>query len=107
MTINFPWGSLLRGVLGHDEVALAGLATLLAPGAQATALFSVIPRDGVPAPHSALAAVYAHAGLELVESRPATEQEIAASGSSWAKKLRAGSVTRPVTRLRIRAKTVS
>jgi hypothetical protein len=48
MTINFPWGSLLRGVLGHDEIALAGLATLLAPAATATVLFSVIPRDGVP-----------------------------------------------------------
>jgi|SRR3954468_13628024 16S rRNA (adenine(1408)-N(1))-methyltransferase len=107
MTINFPWGSLLRGVLGHDAVVLAGLATLLAPGAQATAMFSVIPRDGVRTPHPELAAVYARAGLELVEDRPATPEEIAASGSSWAKKLRAGSVTRPVTHLRIRAKTVS
>ena len=98
MTINFPWGSLLRAVLGHDEVALAGLATLLAPGARAMALFSVIARDGVPAPHSQLAAVYACAGLELVEDRPATAEEVAASGSSWAKKLRAGSATRPVTR---------
>jgi 16S rRNA (adenine(1408)-N(1))-methyltransferase len=98
MTINFPWGSLLRGVLGHDEVVLAGLTTLLAPGASATALFSVIARDGVPEPHPRLPAIYERAGLALVEAGPATAEEIVASGSTWAKKLRAGSATRPVTR---------
>jgi 16S rRNA (adenine(1408)-N(1))-methyltransferase len=100
MTINFPWGSLLRGVLGHDEAALAGLATLLAPGAHATALFSVVARDGVAGPRDDAAAVYARAGLSLVETRAATAEEIAASGSSWAKRLRAGSAARPVTLLR-------
>jgi 16S rRNA (adenine(1408)-N(1))-methyltransferase len=98
MTINFPWGSLLRGVLGHDEAALAGVATLLAPGATAHVLFSVTARDGVPEPHPRLGAVYVSAGLQLAEIRPATAAEIAASGSTWAKKLRAGSA-RPVTRL--------
>jgi 16S rRNA (adenine(1408)-N(1))-methyltransferase len=98
MTINFPWGSLLRGVLGHDPAALGGVAALLAPGATATVLFSVIARDGVPAPHPELPAVYERAGLALLEARVATAEEIAASGSSWAKKLRAGSAARPVTR---------
>nr|WP_028064936.1 hypothetical protein [Solirubrobacter soli] len=100
MTINFPWGSLLRGVLGHDETALAGLAALLASGARVSALFSVIPRDGVPALREDVAAVYARAGLSLLERRAATAEEIAASGSSWAKRLRAGSA-RPVTLLEI------
>jgi 16S rRNA (adenine(1408)-N(1))-methyltransferase len=104
MTINFPWGSLLRGVLGHDEVALAGLAALLAPGARATVLFSVIPRDGVPGPRDDVAAVYARHGLRLAPPRAATAQEIAASGSSWAKRLRAGAA-RPVTLMRVRART--
>jgi 16S rRNA (adenine(1408)-N(1))-methyltransferase len=97
MTINFPWGSLLRGVLGHDETALAGVAALLAPGASAQVLFSLTARDGVPEPSARLAAVYAAAGLQLTERRPATAGEIAASGSTWAKRLRAGSA-RPVTR---------
>jgi hypothetical protein len=79
---------------------LAGIASLLAPGAGASALFSVIPRDGVLGPHPELAAVYARAALELVEARPASAGEIAASGSSWAKKLRAGAA-RPVTRYEI------
>ena len=98
MTINFPWGSLLRGVLGHDDAALAGVAALLAPGAIAHILVSVIARDGVPGVHDDLEAVYGSYGLALLERRAASPEEIAASGSTWAKKLRAGSA-RPVTRL--------
>jgi 16S rRNA (adenine(1408)-N(1))-methyltransferase len=101
MTINFPWASLLRGVLGHDDAVLAGVARLLAPGASATALVSVVPRDGVPPiPDAAvLASAFARHGLRLAEARPATVAEVAASGSSWAKRLRAGR-ERPVTLLR-------
>jgi 16S rRNA (adenine(1408)-N(1))-methyltransferase len=82
---------------------LAGIARLLAPGAIATVLVSVVPRDGVPPipPESALRAAYGRHGLELKEARPATPQEVAASGSSWAKRLRAGR-GRPVTRLAMR-----
>jgi len=100
LTITFPWGSLLRGVLGGDDAVLAGVAALLAPGATVAALVSVVPRDGVPPvpPEDRLAAAYAAHGLALVEARPATGDEVAASGSSWAKRLRAGS-DRPVTRL--------
>ena len=49
-------------------------------------------------PADELAAAYARHGLRLVEVRPATAGEVAASGSSWAKRLRAGSA-RPVTRI--------
>lgn len=103
LTVHFPWGSLLRGVLGHDDAALAGVALLLAPGAVATALVSVTARDGVPplAAAGALAAAYARHGLELVAARAATAEEIAVSRSSWAKRLRAGAA-RPVTRLAFR-----
>lgn len=104
LTVNFPWGSLLRGLLGHDDAVLAGVASLLAPGAAGQVLFSVVPRDGAPAiPAPAqLSAVYARHGLALLEARPATPGEIAASGSSWAKRLRAGR-DRPVTLVRMRA----
>jgi len=62
---------------------------------------SVVPRDGVPAvpPRGRIAAAYARHNLALLEARPATAAEIAASHSSWAKRLRAGSA-RPVTLLR-------
>jgi hypothetical protein len=88
-------------VLGRDETVLAGVAALLAPGAEATALVSVTPRDGVlpiPDPDD-LAETYARHGLQLLEARPATPAEVAGSGSSWAKRLKAGSA-RPVTALR-------
>lgn len=102
LTINFPWGSLLRGVLGHDDAVLAGVAQMLAAGAAGTALVSVLPRDGMPAipPPAELAATYARHGLWLAEARPATPAEVAASGSSWAKRLQAGRA-RPVTLLRL------
>ena len=101
ITVNFPWASLLRGVLGADDAVLAGLAALAAPSATVSALVSVVERDGVPPvpPAAELAAAYARFGLRLVEARPATADEVAASGSSWAKRLRAGS-SRPVTLLK-------
>jgi hypothetical protein len=103
MTINFPWASLLRGALGQDDAVLTGIAQLLAPGAAGTALVSVVQRDGVaePPPPDELAAAYARHGLELVEARPATAGEVAATRSSWAKRLRAGA-ERPVTMLKWR-----
>jgi hypothetical protein len=94
----------LRGALGYDDVVLAGIAQLLAPDADGSVLLSVVPRDGVPAipPPDALRAAYARHGLDLVEARPATPDERAASRSSWAKRLRVEK-TRPVTFLRLRA----
>jgi 16S rRNA (adenine(1408)-N(1))-methyltransferase len=88
-------------VLGHDDAVLAGIARLLAPGAQASALVSVVPRDGMPAVPSAerLAVAYARHRLSLLDARPATAADVASSRSSWAKRLRAGSA-RPVTLLR-------
>jgi 16S rRNA (adenine(1408)-N(1))-methyltransferase len=104
LTVHFPWGSLLRGVLGHDDAVLAGMAQLLAPGATGAALVSVVPRDGVPAlpPPDELAAAYARNSLSLVDAREATSAQVAASDSSWAKRLRAGT-ERPVTLLRFQA----
>jgi hypothetical protein len=66
-------------------------------------LVSVVPRDGMPPvpARASLAPAYDGQGLELVEMRAATPEEVAASGSSWAKRLRAGR-ERPVTLLRLR-----
>ncbi|MDQ3879926.1 MAG: hypothetical protein M3295_02445 [Chloroflexota bacterium] len=102
LTVHLPWGSLLRGVLGADDAVLAGMAQLLAPEATGTVLVSVLPRDGVPESPAAapLAAIYADHGLSLIEARAATHAEVAASRSSWARRLRAGRERR-VTLLRI------
>ena len=83
---------------------LAGIARLLAPTGEARVLVSVLPRDDAPAVPSAdaLADAYGRHGLSLVEVREATPVEVAASHSSWAKRLRAGA-ERPVTLLRAQA----
>jgi 16S rRNA (adenine(1408)-N(1))-methyltransferase len=93
----------LQGALGQDDAVLAAIAQLLRPGAEATVLVSVLPRDDAPPVPSAdvLEAAYGRHCLDLVEARDATTAEIAASHSSWAKRLRAGSA-RPVTLLRTR-----
>ena len=89
-------------MLGHDEAVLSGMAKLLAPGATGELLFSVVPRDGMPeGPGRArLSAAYERHGLTILEVRPATAAQIKASGSSWAKRLRAAEA-RPVTFLQI------
>ena len=84
-------------MLGHDDAVLAGIAALLAPGGSGSVLFSLTPRDGMPAPAEDLAAVYARHGLS-VRSRPATDLTVR---SSWAKRLRAGTAARPVTQLSV------
>ena len=102
--VHFPWGSLLRGVLGHDDAALAGVARLLAPGAAgdgARVGDAARRRPAAAGGRTRSHAAYARHGLELVAARPATAAEIAASRSSWAKRLRAGAA-RPVTRLAFR-----
>jgi 16S rRNA (adenine(1408)-N(1))-methyltransferase len=109
VTVTFPWGSLLRGVLGLDEAALAGVAALVAPGGRVEVLASVIPADGVdgiamldascePKIRRAWAT---EAGLELVSMRPASPADVAASGSSWARRLRSERNARPVWRLNL------
>ena len=98
LTIAFPWGSLLRGVIAGDDArdAAAGIAALVAPGGSALAHVSIDPRDrlALPAPESLataeLAARWRRHGLELVCWRPATAPEVRATGSSWARRLRAG-----------------
>jgi len=97
--VTFPWGSLLRGVLGTNGNSLAGIARVAKPGAEVRALFSMTERDGLDVAAVIDRAAYEANGMCVVEERDATAGEIAAMGSSWAKRLRAG-VERPVTLLR-------
>ena len=97
VTVRFPWGSLLRGCLGLDATVAAGVAALVAPRGTLELLMAPSARDGlegVPIEVDAIVAAARTAfepfGLELVAGRAATAQEVAASGSSWAKRLDAG-----------------
>jgi 16S rRNA (adenine(1408)-N(1))-methyltransferase len=104
MVVNFPWGSLLRGVLGADRRVAAAVGSIVAPSGRISALVSVTSRDGVPAVESldahAIAALVPPPGLTLVEACLATREEIRASRSTWGRKLlAAGGSARPVWRL--------
>ncbi len=108
VTVNFPWGSLLRGVLGLEPAALHGVAALVAPGGRLDVLASVVPSDHVigiatldAGWESAICRAWADAGLHLVSMRRATRDEIADSRSSWARRLDAVGDTRPVWRLEL------
>ncbi len=103
VTVTFPWGSLLRGVLGRDEASLRGIASIVRPGGRVEVLASVVPADRVDgidcldtSIRPALTDAWLAAGLRLIDLRPATSTEVAATGSTWARRLGAG---RPVWRL--------
>lgn len=104
LVVTFPWGSLLRGVLGLDAEVAAAIGSIVRPGGVVSALLSVAPRDGVPGLASldwdALARLVPPRGLVLVEACPATREEILASRSTWGRRLLAGgSSARAVWRL--------
>jgi 16S rRNA (adenine(1408)-N(1))-methyltransferase len=103
VTVRFPWGSLLRGALGLSPATLGGLVSLLAPGGGLEVLASVVPSDRVDglacldgAAEPAIRCAWSAAGFDLVGMRPATAEEVATSGSTWARRLGAD---RPVWRL--------
>lgn len=100
--IQFPWGSLLRGLVDVDDAIIAPMVRLCAPGASITALISVVERDHAGAAFDPAVAgpMFRRSGLELVEARYASAAEIGSSRSSWARRLGAGE-RRPVTLVRL------
>lgn len=94
VTVTLPWGSLLRGVLGRDDVVLRGIAPLVAPAGRVEVLASVVPTDFVDGLDSLgreaeidIATAWRSVGFELVTMRPATREELTAWRSSWARRL--------------------
>jgi hypothetical protein len=100
VAVRFPWGSLLRGALSGDGPVAAGLVEVLRPGGELTLLLALQPKDGfddllplVSEPArlaERLAEVYGPLGMVIADVRWATADEVAASRSSWARKLRVG-----------------
>ena len=97
VTVVFPWGSLLRGVVGLDEAVASGVARLVAPGGSLELLLAPSRRDGLEEvagwatdthelAHGVARAFDRH-GLQVVIARAATDEDIGASGSTWAKRL--------------------
>ena len=109
VTVRFPWASLLRGCVGRDAMVAAGIAALVRPAGNLELLLAPSVRDGldgVPVEASAISeaatATFAAFGLTPACAGPATDAEIAASGSTWAKRLRSQRPTdRPVMLVRL------
>ena len=103
LMILFPWGSLLRGALALDRQAAAGIAAPLRPGGRLSAFVSITDRDaaaaGVPPlsddDEDGIARRWSAHGLDLVSFEPASGEDVVATGSSWARRLRAAA-DRPV-----------
>ncbi len=99
ITVNFPWGSLLRGLVLADATILNALARLAKPNATLTMLFNYnIFDDPVPLelrdlPAFTLATVdslmlhYAAAGLMLVERAIVGADVIQTIPTLWAKRV--------------------
>jgi 16S rRNA (adenine(1408)-N(1))-methyltransferase len=108
LTITLPWGSLLAGVLGRDDRVAAGVASLVAPGGIVRSIVSTASCDGrdLPALDDRLAAGVADAwaghGLILDAFRRATEAELAATHSTWARRLGLGSGERAAWTIELR-----
>ena len=98
ITVNYPWGSLLRGLAAPDMAMLERLAALGRTGATFTAFINVQPmRDAAQAErlglseaarlrdHAGLAADYARAGFEGLRMKDVTAEPPIAT--SWAKHL--------------------
>lgn len=101
VTVTLPWGSLLRGVLGLDDVVLRGIASLVAPDGRIEVFAAVTGSDhidGIDRLDASIApgvsAAWHAAGLRLVEMRVATEGELRATRSTWARRLRDRNVWR-------------
>jgi 16S rRNA (adenine(1408)-N(1))-methyltransferase len=98
VTVRFPWGSLLRGVLGVDGGVAASVARLVAPGGRLEITLSLVARDRHDTAGDAfgaadierMTATFATLGLTRTEARPLPAAEVAAIPSTWARRLRAG-----------------
>jgi hypothetical protein len=94
LTIQFPWGSLLRGALALDRSAAAsGIAALLASEGTATVTFSIEDRDRLDLPTAdaaVLAGRWCTFGLDVCGFRDATPGELREMPSTWGRRLAAG-----------------
>jgi 16S rRNA (adenine(1408)-N(1))-methyltransferase len=93
VTVQFPWGTLLDAANARDAAGTDRLAALVGPSGRLRLLLSASVRDasrGLTALEpEAIVAAYRHLGFELVVCRPASDADIAASRSSWGRRLTA------------------
>lgn len=100
LRVTLPWGSLMRGIILGDAAALRGIASLMRRGAAAHIVLNTrifddpVPLDARDLPEvtpdyvrTSLAAPFAAAGIEITDTRFLDADEVAALGTTWAKRL--------------------
>jgi hypothetical protein len=111
VSVLFPWGSLLRGALGLDPAVTGAIARLVAPGGRLEIVVSLVERDrsavGGTGPFGGhdlerMTSAFAEHDLRLIEACPLAADEVRATGSSWARRLRSDP-QRPVWRVAFEA----
>jgi 16S rRNA (adenine(1408)-N(1))-methyltransferase len=94
VTVHFPWGSLLRGLVEGSHAVVGPIARLLKANGELRVLISVVARDGLveltPSLVAAQRVAYAAHGLCLIEAEWASTAMVAESRSAWAKRLSVG-----------------
>ena len=100
VTVHFPWGSLLRGLVDGATAVIGPIAFLMKPGAELRVLMSANERDELcevtPSLVVSNRVVYAEHGLHLIEAGWASARMVAESRSAWAKRLALGRTRRAV-----------
>jgi 16S rRNA (adenine(1408)-N(1))-methyltransferase len=100
VTVHFPWGSLLRGLVDGSSAVLGPIAGMMKVGAELRVLLSAIDRDGyeelTPVAIASRCGTYADHGLRLVDAEWASSPIVAESRSAWAKRLGVGRARRAV-----------
>jgi 16S rRNA (adenine(1408)-N(1))-methyltransferase len=110
VTVQFPWSSLLRGIVLGEPAVVGPIAGLLkpSPASELRLLLSVERRDralGIEALDErsvgGIAAGFTQFGIEAIELRPASAADLEAIHSTWARRLRAGTSARQAWLLRL------
>jgi 16S rRNA (adenine(1408)-N(1))-methyltransferase len=103
VTVRFPWGSLLRGVVGRDADVAAGVAAFVQAGGAIEIVVAPIEQDGldgVPTSTDGLVGgarvAFEPHGFEMERARALEPAEARATGSTWARRL-----DRPATLIRL------
>ena len=110
VTIQFPWSSLLRGLVLGEARVIEPLASLLRPAGELRILLSVEERDAAlglepldAAAVDRVAAALARCRLSPTELRPASRADLEATRSTWARRLGVATGARAVWLLRFAA----
>jgi 16S rRNA (adenine(1408)-N(1))-methyltransferase len=100
VTVHFPWGSLLRGLVDGTSAVIGPIANLMKGGAELRVLMSAVDRDGfaelTPSVVIARRKAYEEQGLFLTEAEWASGAVVSESRSAWAKRLAVGQARKAV-----------